>query len=374
SGRKLLFAYNVPNQLVSFSKAHERGKASEVVERYSYSPDNERVTIEEVHGKKLTHFLWDGARPVDEWVQIGHEGETKDKGLLYLREPFGQLLEQLRYRRSTGVTTPDGDSSSDDPEDSDDDDGPSTKLAHLRWILPDHLGSSSLITNSHGHRLARLVYGPWGEPLDGNHARTRFTYTGHQREASTGSYYSVWRYLDPRAGKWTQRDPIHFVDGPNVYRYALNAPLVFFDFIGYHATTPAQKALYEAASSAITPALQYAADLGLCSLKAYFDSPRAEDVAETTCFKQCQREAKDRLDSKIESILKQFKQRNKEWQKGLSDQQIRDAVKQQALDAVYKQLPIPSKTRKVIEDILRPAFEPPPPPTPRPTPSPTPKP
>jgi RHS repeat-associated protein len=76
-----------------------------------------------------------------------------------------------------------------------------------------------------GRRVRYVPIGPWGEALTGNRFRTRFTYTGHQREARTGNYYSVYRYLDPRAGRWTQRDPLRGVDGPNEYLYVSNRPL-----------------------------------------------------------------------------------------------------------------------------------------------------
>jgi len=96
----------------------------------------------------------------------------------------------------------------------------------------DHLGSTSLITNAQGHRLDRLQYGPWGEALGGNHWRTRFTYTGHQREGRTGNYYSVYRYLDPRAGRWTQRDPLGFQGGWNLYGYVDGNPVNGRDPLG----------------------------------------------------------------------------------------------------------------------------------------------
>jgi RHS repeat-associated protein len=84
--------------------------------------------------------------------------------------------------------------------------------------------------------LDRLTFGPWGEPLTGNFSRTRFGYTGHQREAKTGYWYSMWRYLDSRAGRWTQRDPLGDLLVPqrpvNRYPYVLSRPLHFTDPIG----------------------------------------------------------------------------------------------------------------------------------------------
>ncbi|MBI4864532.1 MAG: RHS repeat-associated core domain-containing protein, partial [Candidatus Riflebacteria bacterium] len=154
-------------------------------------------------------------------------------GVLYARDLGGQLLDQVRYTRFNGRSSPDQEKCGDDPDDEDDDAGPPIgQLRHLRWIYPDHLGSTSLITNAHGRRLDRMVYGPWGEKLAGNFARTRFGYTGHAREERTGYWYSVHRYLDPRAGRWTQQDPRGRVNGLNVYSYVRNGPLSAVDPMG----------------------------------------------------------------------------------------------------------------------------------------------
>ena len=61
-------------------------------------------------------------------------------------------------------------------------------------------------------------------------------YTGHQTERESGLRYSVHRYLDPRNGRWTQRDPAGDVDGSNLYRYATGNPVVFIDRTGQYTT------------------------------------------------------------------------------------------------------------------------------------------
>jgi RHS repeat-associated protein len=72
-------------------------------------------------------------------------------------------------------------------------------------------------------------------PLTGNFSRTRFGYTGHQREAATGNWYSVYRHLDPRTGRWTQRDPIGFKGRVNLYPYVGNNPISATDPEGLQA-------------------------------------------------------------------------------------------------------------------------------------------
>jgi len=46
------------------------------------------------------------------------------------------------------------------------------------------------------------------------------------------------RYYDPRIGRFTQQDPLGFVDGVNRYAYALNSPLNYLDPWGTMATGP----------------------------------------------------------------------------------------------------------------------------------------
>jgi len=228
--------YNVAGRMTSLGKEFRVGRKNLLreVEKYVYSPDNERVSVEDKVSRTLTQFVWDGGRPIEEWQAVGRGANKGDAGILYARDLGGQLLDQVRYSQNRRAMLADlMGGILDDRDDEDEDRGPrAPKLRHARFVHPDHLGSSSLITNVYGHRLDRLVYGAWGEPLAGNHWRTRFTYTGHQREARTGNYYSVWRYLDPQAGRWTRRDPARMVDGFNLYSYVRNSPISYYDPFG----------------------------------------------------------------------------------------------------------------------------------------------
>jgi len=45
-------------------------------------------------------------------------------------------------------------------------------------------------------------------------------------------YSAAYRHLRPGLGRWTSRDPAGDVDGPNLYRYAMNRPTVAVDPTG----------------------------------------------------------------------------------------------------------------------------------------------
>ncbi|MBI4862170.1 MAG: RHS repeat-associated core domain-containing protein, partial [Candidatus Riflebacteria bacterium] len=365
SGQIQSFAYNVAGQLVGFAKGREQKRQVHLdeVERYLYSSDNERVGVEEVAGKKFTHFLWDGSRPIEEWQEIGKGAGKKDQGLLYARDLGGQLLDQVRYTRFNGRSSPDLDKCGQDPDIEDDDAGPPIgQLRYLRFVMPDHLGSSSLIANGHGRRLDRLIYGPWGEKLTGKFERTRFGYTGHSREARTGYWYSMWRYLDTRAGRWTQRDPIQFVDGPNMYWYVLNNPIRFADGIGFHATTAGQKCLFKAIDGLDAVGEKYKADLKRCTdlSRGFLAMCKADEcIAEATCeFK----------DKSIE-VMEAFTQCNRKWRRGLSTAQIRAAATKD-WTIVTAQKTVDARLLELIRPLLEKGLDDP---SPAPAPTPNPK-
>jgi RHS repeat-associated protein len=51
-----------------------------------------------------------------------------------------------------------------------------------------------------------------------------YIYTGQRFDPETGLYYYRARYYDPAKGRFLQRDPLEFIDGMNLYRYALDNP------------------------------------------------------------------------------------------------------------------------------------------------------
>jgi uncharacterized protein RhaS with RHS repeats len=48
-------------------------------------------------------------------------------------------------------------------------------------------------------------------------------------------HYNWYRHYDPTIGRFTQPDPLGFVDGPSVYAYGRSSPARFTDFDGREA-------------------------------------------------------------------------------------------------------------------------------------------
>jgi RHS repeat-associated protein len=61
----------------------------------------------------------------------------------------------------------------------------------------------------------------------------RYTYTDRESIGdSLGFYYYRGRVMDPNVGRFTSADPLGFVDGPNVFIYVTNKPLIYADPTG----------------------------------------------------------------------------------------------------------------------------------------------
>jgi RHS repeat-associated protein len=128
----------------------------------------------------------------------------------------------------------------------------------LYYLHSDHLGSTSLTTDSSVNVTARQNYYPYGSIRSGGGMPTDMGYTG-QRLDSTGLMHFQARYYHPYLNRWIQPDTI--VPDPanpqdlNRYSYSLSNPLKYTDpsgffsedqikqFFGLEADTPWEEVL-----------------------------------------------------------------------------------------------------------------------------------
>jgi RHS repeat-associated protein len=76
---------------------------------------------------------------------------------------------------------------------------------------PDHLGSSSYVTDLSGALYEHVEYFPFGETRveeKSNTQRTPYLFTGKELDEETDLYYYGARYYDPRTSVWQNPDPI----------------------------------------------------------------------------------------------------------------------------------------------------------------------
>ena len=85
--------------------------------------------------------------------------------------------------------------------------------------LNDHLGSPRTLLGQSKQVLARYAYTPFGNTALAAGLPMDIGYTGHTREPEIGQYFAPFRYYSPGNARWLTRDPLGFVDGPNVYGY-----------------------------------------------------------------------------------------------------------------------------------------------------------
>jgi RHS repeat-associated protein len=130
----------------------------------------------------------------------------------------------------------------------------------LYFYHPDHLGSSSYVTDLNGKLYEHLEYFPFGEGWieeNSNVQRTPYLFTAKELDEETGLYYFGGRYYDPRTSVWQSADPIlgrylpslrgqtlHNLPGVGgiynpinlgTYTYSHANPIVFKDPDGKHA-------------------------------------------------------------------------------------------------------------------------------------------
>lgn len=67
-----------------------------------------------------------------------------------------------------------------------------------------------------------------------------FGFCGKRFDSETGFYHNRARSYDPVVGRFTQPDPMGTIDGPNLYAYARNNPLVYTDPLGFESQKGSQ--------------------------------------------------------------------------------------------------------------------------------------
>jgi len=103
----------------------------------------------------------------------------------------------------------------------------------MYFYHPDHLGSSSYVTDEGGRVFQHLEYFPFGETWveeKSNTQRTPYLFTGKELDEDTGLYYFGARYYDARVSLWLSVDPLWFkYPSWSPYNYAFHRPLTVID-------------------------------------------------------------------------------------------------------------------------------------------------
>ncbi|MBI4330927.1 MAG: hypothetical protein HY673_06580 [Chloroflexi bacterium] len=113
---------------------------------------------------------------------------------------------------------------------------PQSGGAVLRYLIQDHLGSTSLTTDSSGVLMGSTTYKPYGEARTSVLPLPAQRFTG-QRLDDIGLYYYKGRYYDASLARFISPDPVVPRAGNpqnlNRYSYVLNNPLKYIDPTGF---------------------------------------------------------------------------------------------------------------------------------------------
>jgi RHS repeat-associated protein len=110
--------------------------------------------------------------------------------------------------------------------------------ADVLWALADQVGTIrdiARIENSQFVNANHRVYDSFGNLTSQTNGSVTiaFGFTGKWTDAETGMTHHLFRWYDPKIGKWITEDPLSFEAGDaNLTRYVSNAPLTHVDSLG----------------------------------------------------------------------------------------------------------------------------------------------
>jgi RHS repeat-associated protein len=100
----------------------------------------------------------------------------------------------------------------------------------VKFYHKDHLGSTRVVTDASGKKVAEYKYAPYGKKEIAIGSGTDYQFTDKSYEESLGLSYFGARFYDQEAGRFITVDPA--CDGINWYAYCYNNPLKYRDADG----------------------------------------------------------------------------------------------------------------------------------------------
>jgi RHS repeat-associated protein len=178
----------------TINRLYRAEKSGIPVEDYTYSPNGQRIA--KSVGGVQTNYVYNGPDLVGEY-----NANWTVKTAAYIHGP---LVDNPLLRTSSATTT---------------------------YYQQDGLGSVVAMTDAIEAVVGSQRYDAWGNTVDSVGSVAQYGYTGREPDA-TGLLYYRARYYDPTIGRFTQLDPLGFVDGINRYVYAINNPVNYTDPLG----------------------------------------------------------------------------------------------------------------------------------------------
>ncbi|OUS03834.1 hypothetical protein A9Q81_06815 [Gammaproteobacteria bacterium 42_54_T18] len=194
SGSTQIYDYDAADRLVNVSGAGLQ------TEQYAYDQGNRR--IQKTVGSDITNFHYSGPDIIAEY--------QNDWGTAAAVYSHGAGMDDPIMRKSANDS---------------------------QYYHNDGLSSIVALTDKAGNTVATNRYGAWGKVTQFTGSTALYGFTGREPDASGLMYYRA-RYYDPDMGRFTQADPLGFVNGVNQYAYVLNSPVNYVDPWGTETKGP----------------------------------------------------------------------------------------------------------------------------------------
>jgi RHS repeat-associated protein len=98
-------------------------------------------------------------------------------------------------------------------------------------------GNITALQNSSQSLVAQYRYDPFGRLLSSSGSlasANTYRFSSKQFHANPGLYYYGFRFYDPNAQRWINRDPIGEAGGINLFRFVGNDPVSRIDPLGLY--------------------------------------------------------------------------------------------------------------------------------------------
>lgn len=109
-----------------------------------------------------------------------------------------------------------------------------TATTQVYFYHPDHLGTSTFLTDANGVSYQFFLNLPYGETMaeqkGSGYYQNAYKFNGKELDEETGLYYYGARYMDPKLSIWLSVDPLaEEFPSWSPYNFVMNNPLRFID-------------------------------------------------------------------------------------------------------------------------------------------------
>ena len=182
--------------------------------KYEYDEFNQLVKVKDLNGKVLEEYVYDdvGNRIKKTEYTDGKQKVTYYPDSNFVREVDSSGTKDTVYYYDDDNLLARKDSSG------------------IYFYQPDHLGSTTLITDKNGNKVGETSYLPFGAVFSGGN--DKFLFTGKELDKSSLYYYGS-RYYNPATARFIQPDTIlqdiYDPQSLNRYSYVRNNPYKYVD-------------------------------------------------------------------------------------------------------------------------------------------------